>query len=307
MKPLISVIIPVKNEELKIEQCLKAVFNQSVPPIEVIVVDGHSTDNTVKNASQFPVRIFFEDYHTRAGANQIGIENAIGEFIAFTDADCIPRPDWLEKLVVEFQDGIVGVGGGILNIGDSIWEKSINIVSDSFLGSANSVQGRFFQNKKFVRSISGCNSMYRVSDLISVGGFKTNLQTAEDTDLNKRVQKLGKLIYTPNAIVLHNHKRGIVLFAKRMFQYGNGRAKSKIWDIQTIPPFIALFTLILLFFNPVFFLILICSYLLLLILMGFVAMIKEKSIPFFFTVIVIYLIEHIMYSIGFWMGLLTIS
>lgn len=46
----ISVIIPVKNEEEKIEQCLEAVFDQILKPFEVIVVDGHSKDKTVENA-----------------------------------------------------------------------------------------------------------------------------------------------------------------------------------------------------------------------------------------------------------------
>lgn len=58
----ISVIIPVKNEEDKIERCLEAIFSQSYKPFEVIEVDGHSKDKTV--------------------------ENAKGEYVAFTDADC---------------------------------------------------------------------------------------------------------------------------------------------------------------------------------------------------------------------------
>ena len=84
----ISLVIPVKNEADKIERCLEAVFNQTVQPFEVIVVDGHSMDKTVENARKFPVNILYEDYHTRAGACQIGVENAKGDFIAFTDADC---------------------------------------------------------------------------------------------------------------------------------------------------------------------------------------------------------------------------
>ena len=85
----ISIIIPIKNEADKIEQCLEAVFNQTLNPLEVIVVDGHSTDKTVENARKFPVKVFYEDYHTRAGACQIGVENANGDFIAFTDADFV--------------------------------------------------------------------------------------------------------------------------------------------------------------------------------------------------------------------------
>ena len=83
----ISVIIPVRNEEEKIRRCLQAVFNQTLKPFEVIVVDGHSTDKTVENARKFPVKVFYEDYHTRAGACQIGVKNARGDYISFTDAD----------------------------------------------------------------------------------------------------------------------------------------------------------------------------------------------------------------------------
>ena len=50
----ISVIISVKNEEEKIERCFEAVFNQTIKPFEVIVVDGHSMDKTVENARKFP-------------------------------------------------------------------------------------------------------------------------------------------------------------------------------------------------------------------------------------------------------------
>ena len=53
----ISVVIPVKNEEKKIEQCLEAVFSQSLKPHELIVVDGHSTDGT------------FEGTHTKQRRN----------------------------------------------------------------------------------------------------------------------------------------------------------------------------------------------------------------------------------------------
>ena len=107
----ISVIIPVKNGAGKIKQCLDAVFSQSHMPREVLVIDGHSTDETVERARAFPIKILYEDYHTRSGACQVGIENAQGEYVAFTDADCIPTKDWLANLLKEFDDDVVGVGG----------------------------------------------------------------------------------------------------------------------------------------------------------------------------------------------------
>ena len=148
-------IIPVRNEEEKITQCLEAVFSQSLEAREVIVVDGHSSDRTVERAREFPVKVVYEDYGTVGGARQVGVLSAESEIVAFTDADCIPEKNWLEDVVKEFDEGIVGVGCGIKNIGEGLWEKSINLVAGTFLGSANSVQGRFFKDNSTKEYLEG--------------------------------------------------------------------------------------------------------------------------------------------------------
>jgi GT2 family glycosyltransferase len=302
----ISVIIPVKNEGKKIKNCLEAVFSQTYRPYEVIVVDGRSTDDTVKNAQTFPVKIFYEDYHTRAGANQIGINNAIGDYIAFTDADCIPKKDWLENLISEFNEDVVGVGGGIINLGNNFWEKSINLAVSTFLGSANSVQGRLFSDKCYVNSISGCNSIYRKKDLIDIGGFDVRLGTAEDTELNRRLLKVGKLLYTPNAIILHNHNRGIKDFAKRMHQYGYGRAKSRLWDLQIIPPIMLVAILaVSILSTPWLFIGLFGLYVIVVGLTGLKYALTERNIKLFISMPVVFVIEHAYYTLGFWRGILS--
>lgn len=298
----ISVIVPVINEEKKIGQCLDAIFSQTQKPFEVIVVDGHSKDDTVKCANKYPVKILYEDYHTRAGACQVGINNANGDLIAFTDADCIPRENWLEKLVEELKEDIVGVGGGIVNTGKGLWEISINLAMDSFLGSANSVQGRLFKNKRYVNSISGCNCIYRKIDLIKVGGFDVSLTTAEDTDVNNKLLAIGKLIYTPDAIILHNHSRGLRAFAKRMYQYGYGRAMSRLWDLQVIPSIVILLLLLTLILTNRIFIFSIITYFVLIVLTSLIISIKAKNFKYFFPVSLVFIIEHIMYTIGFWKG-----
>jgi len=303
-KSVISVIIPVKNEEKKIEKCLSAVFSQTLQPLEVIVVDGCSKDRTVENAGKFPVKILYENYHTRAGACRIGVENAKGILVAFTDADCIPQEDWLEKLIKEMNTDIMGVGGGIKNLGENIWEKSINYAMDTFLGSANSVQGRFFKNKRYVNSISGCNSLYRREDILKVGGFDVHLSTAEDTELNKKLLKFGKLLYTPDAIILHNHTRGLKEFGKRMFQYGYGRAKGRLWDVQAIPPILVLILLISMIFTRSLFLSMVGIYAAILMITGAMIANEKKNIKYFISLPIIYIVEHALYSVGFWKGLL---
>ena len=302
----IAVIIPVKNEEEKIERCLEAVFAQSLKPHEVIVVDGHSTDRTVERAREFPVKVVYEDYGAVGGARQVGIENAEGEFVAFTDADCIPERDWLEGLVKEFDEGIVGVGGGIKNKGEGLWKKSIAFALDSFLGSADSVQDRVFEEKRFVKSISGCNSMYRRSDLIKIGGFNVKFSMNEETELNKRLMKFGKLLYAPNTIVLHNQDRDLNDFIKRIYLFGYGRGNHRLWDLQVIPPILGLIVLLLLFVSLEAFLFMILLYIMILLCFDVKIFLKAKKIPYLFSIPIIFVIEHISYTLGFWRGIVQL-
>ena len=304
--PKISVIIPVRNGADKIEQCLKAVLSQSYKPYEVIVVDGHSTDDTVERAKKFPVRILYEDYHTRAGGCQIGIENASGDYVAFTDADCIPKKDWLENLVKGFDVGIVGVGGGIIQMGDGFWIQSINLAFNTFLGSANAVQGRLLRKKRFVNTFSGCNSMYRKENIMHVGGFNIQLKGAEDAELNRRLSKLGKLLYTPDAIVLHDHGRGLKGFASQLYhQYGRYTTQSNIRRLQVFVPLLLVPLLFIsLIFTRWFFLVMLGIYFILIGAYGLRFAIQQRNAKYLFSIPIVYIIEHICYSLAFWMGLL---
>jgi glycosyltransferase involved in cell wall biosynthesis len=301
----ISVIIPVRNEEGKISKCLDAVFRQTLKPKEVLVVDGHSTDRTVEIATRFHARVFFEEFRTRAGACNVGMENATGELIAFTDADCVPEESWLENLVKELQNGVVGVGGGIKNLGTNFWQRSINLALGTFVGSGNSVQGRFFKKRRYVSSISGCNSIYRKKDLLAIGGFDTNLTTAEDTELNRRLLKVGKLVYTPNAIVSHDHQRGLWRFGKRVYQYGYGRAKSKLWDVQIVPPLVIPLIVVSVLVNRWILPGALVVYIILTFAMGVALSIRERESKYLATIPVVYMVEHSAYAIGFWRGFLT--
>lgn len=232
----------------------------------------------------------------------MGIDNAKGDLIAFTDADCIPRDDWLEKLSDEMNEEVAGVGGGIINIGEGLWETSINMASNTFLGSANSIQGRLFKNKRYVKSISGCNSLYRKKDLLRIGGFNIDLTTAEDTELSNKMTSIGKLLYVPDAIILHNHNRGLRAFAKRMYQYGYGRARSRLWDLQVMPPILLILLLLTLVFTRWIIALSIITYIILIASTSLKISIDAKNIKYFFTVSIIFLAEHLMYAIGFWKG-----
>lgn len=305
MTPKISVILPIRNEEDKIDQCLNAVYGQTILPYEVIVVDGHSSDNTEKKAKEYPIRFFYEDYRTRSGACQIGIINSEGDYIAFTDADCIPQKYWLENLLKGFNDGVVGVGGGIRNVGDGLWEKSINLAMSTFIGSANSVQGRFFKSRRFVKSISGCNSMYRRKDLLDIGGFNVLSPGAEDAELNRKLLAKGKLLFNPDALVIHHHSWTLREYTKKMFRYGFERGLIRAFDLQVIPPFFALFILLSLVFTPYLFLASVTLYLLIILFFGIRSAQQEHNIWYIFSVPAVYIIEHSMYTLGMWKSVVS--
>lgn len=304
--PRISVVIPVRNGEKDIGRCLEAVLSQTTNPCEVIVVDGHSADKTVKEAKEFPVRVVYEDYGTVGGGRQVGLENAKGEYVAFTDADCIPQRNWLENLVKEFKGNIAGVGGGIKNVGDGFWGKTIALIMNTFVGSANSVQGRLFKEKRFVKSISGCNSMYRREALVEIGGFNLTLSVNEETELNRRLSRIGELLYTPDAVVLHNQRKRLRDFATRMYQFGCGRGKLRLWDLQCVPPIIASLLVLSLVFTPLIFASVMTLYILILIALGSKFAIEERDIRYVGSIPIVYAIEHSSYTIGFLIGLLKV-
>ncbi len=300
----ISVIIPVRNQGEKIGNCLRAVFSQTHLPQEVFVVDGHSTDNTVDKANKFPVTVLYEDYHTRSGACQVGLEHASGEYIAFTDADCIPDPEWLANLVNEFKDNFIGVGGTIKNISNNFWVHSINLAYGTFLGSANSIQGRTYNYKHFVKSISGCNSIYRKQDLLKVGGFNIKLPGAEDADINSRLLKSGRLLYVPSAIVNHDHGRKLKDFSNQMLRYGRDRSVAKKFNLQALPPLFLPIPFLALIWNPWVFIGFLAVYILMLLTLGSAFSVQQKSLKYLGSIPIVYVIEHSFYSFGFWRGLI---
>ena len=96
--PFVSVIIPVYNDAGRLAKCLTALTCQNYPGnrFEVIVVDNGSLDDPAKLNSSFRQVLFFQEPKPGSYcARNKGIEVAKGEILAFTDSDCIPRPDWI--------------------------------------------------------------------------------------------------------------------------------------------------------------------------------------------------------------------
>lgn len=100
--PKITIAIPTFNEKENIEACLRSVFNQTYPRklLEVIVVDDYSTDETVKIAKRFPVKLMFNGTHDGEVGKMIAFNVAKGDLFFYLDGDVELRGrNWFQKMV----------------------------------------------------------------------------------------------------------------------------------------------------------------------------------------------------------------
>ena len=226
----VSIIIPTKNNGDILEKCLASIKNLDYPKdkYEVIIVDGHSTDDTVEIAKKYGCKIAYEDVGTRGGACNIGVKNAKGEFIAFTDGDCVVPKDWLRNLIKHFNDkNIASVGGpNITPEDDTEFAKCVGVVL-SFLSKPGSRYGLYANEVIETFHNSGCNVAYRRSAIEEAGGFNEKLITCEDEDLDYRIIEKGyKILYTPDAKVYHYRRPTWKSFYKQAYKYAVGRMQA---------------------------------------------------------------------------------
>lgn len=198
--PLVSIIIPVKNEEKVIKRLLNALADLNYPSIkkEVIVVNDGSTDRTgeicLEHALAHSEVTVLEksNSNTKAGALNFGLKQAHGEIVATFDGDSVPEPDALLKAVKYFADPSVGaVQGRIcsINAGQNMLTK--------FISYESAVQYELYLQGKdtldlYVGLAGTCQFIKKVC-LDAVGGWNENC-LGEDTELSVKLIELDKVI-----------------------------------------------------------------------------------------------------------------
>jgi len=219
-EPFVTVVIPTKNSAKTLEKCLQSLVNQEYKDFEIIVVDGHSKDNTVEIAKKYTHSVFYENYGTRAAGCNIGIRQAHGEIVAFTDDDCEVPKDWLREIASKFEDDTLDVLGGstITPNESSKMEKAFGVIQ-------NHIKPLTYSRGAYEK-VAGCNSAYRKKALVEVGGFNDTLPYVEEQELQFRLKQTGKKIeYIDHLFVLHNPRTTIRQFWKQHFNYGLGKGK----------------------------------------------------------------------------------
>ncbi len=100
----VSVVIPAYNESDYIERCLQSLVGQLVKPLEIIVVDNNSTDDTAELARAMGAKVITEHQQGIVFARDAGFKAASGDIIARCDADSILPPTWIKQILEAFED-----------------------------------------------------------------------------------------------------------------------------------------------------------------------------------------------------------
>lgn len=209
--PHVSFIIPTYNEEKRIEKCLDSIFYQDYPfdKIEVIVVDGMSTDNTVKLAKKYRTRIIYNPKRIVSSALKIAVQNSKYNIIAPIPADCILHGKcWLRKMIKPFsQLDVAGVVTLIIPKNDfpAISRFFALVQADPIIlfahGTGETLKGDVITKENYFPTQG---FLLRKDLVLEVGNFNPRLVRSEDVDLTYRLVKRGyKLVMIRDAGIYH--------------------------------------------------------------------------------------------------------
>lgn len=218
----ISVVVPAFNAQKTISMCIESLINMDCPnnKPEIIIVDNNSTDNTKNIINRYPVTYLLEPRKGPAAARNAGIRFAHGEYIAFTDADCIVDRHWLKNLMAGLDGAdLAGCGGEALpyKLDTSLDKYSAKM----FWPIEKIIEGELYGYPYLITA----NALYRKSVLQEVGYFDESFPLAahEDTDLGWRISQKGyKLKYIPDAKIIHCHRTNLLGLYKVGFKGGYG-------------------------------------------------------------------------------------
>jgi len=249
MSPVkITVVIATCNRVSSLINCLSSLERQTIEKslFEILVINDGSTDGTGQFLDEFMKKTgvnFRYISHKNSGVSfsrNVGIANAEGELIAFTDDDCIVPHDWLEKMYEKFGtagDDIAGIGGPlncitehrgtfISNFIQFIDEfNSIPVLTKIFIWYFHTSQLKGNESVPYLRT---SNAMFRKSCLREIGGFDTQFRKpgGEDPDLCYRLLNTNRrFLFDKNIVVSHNTRESLASYFRSLKNYLEGETR----------------------------------------------------------------------------------
>lgn len=218
-KPLVSVIIPVYNDEKRIIDCVNSVYDQSQInySLEVIVVDNGSSDNTVA-IIESELKTKYKDLIVEScevpgsyAARNKGLSVCNGDFTAFTDSDCIVSNNWIEHHL----ENVLGIASGISAGEVKFFAEVSKKTEQSALDFENLFSMKQKDNAASGKCITANFFCYRrLFD--EMGVFDDSLKSGGDVEMSQRVVKNGgSVVYSDQAVVKHPSRNKNELIVKR--------------------------------------------------------------------------------------------
>ncbi|MDA2936719.1 glycosyltransferase [Acidobacteria bacterium AH-259-A15] len=213
---MISVVVPVRNSSKTLRECLKALKTQSVGEenYETIVVDDRSSDGSGRVAEDFGVRMIWHEKRGAAAARNRGVQEAKGDVVLFTDADCVVDDQWVEKL-----SRLILAGGFVGAVGqcDSDQKHWVAALIQVELDERYSRMGH--QDRIDFLNTGNCAFKRK---LLLENPFDESFHWLEDVELSFRLARNGsQMVFVPDARVRHPHPESLWEYLKRKFRYAS--------------------------------------------------------------------------------------
>jgi GT2 family glycosyltransferase len=222
--PFLSVIIPTHNRRAQVQGCLQALALQLYPRdrFEVIVVDDGSANPPREIVASFSpaldVTLLAEPHGGPSTARNAGAARARGEFLAFTDDDCAPAPEWLQNIAARLSSSPTCLVGG-----HTINALTENIYSETSQALIDVIYARFNHNPANAQFLASNNMAMAGAQFHAVGGFDSSFHFAEDRNFCERWIRHGyRMTYAPEVVMYHRHHLSARSLWRQHFNYGRG-------------------------------------------------------------------------------------
>ncbi len=195
--PLVSIIIPAKNEEMTIDKVLNA-LQASIGSVEqrceVILVDNDSADSTALIAKRHGCKVVKDFSNSISKLRNCGGRFARGEILAFLDADCAVDPRWIRYCLENFHDHTIAIVGtrAIPDPTNATWVETAWY--NLFTGS---------ERPDYPEWIGTSNLFVRKNVFDEIAGFNAQLETAEDVDFCRRVRPRHRIFLEKRIDTIH--------------------------------------------------------------------------------------------------------
>jgi glycosyltransferase involved in cell wall biosynthesis len=219
-KPCISVVVPLYNSAKHLESCISALLSQTYPSsaYEIIMVDNNSTDNSIKVIMKYPrIKLLSEKKQGSYAARNRGVAESKGSVIAFTDSDCIPVPEWLDRISASLDSPSVGIvqgsrfytteSRGLLLLEAYESERAVY----TFSGESAGLYYGYTNNMAVRRGVFD-----------RCGPFLEVMRGADSIFVNRAIEEFSSEIirYAPDAAIRHLEITGLQDYLRKRFIYG---------------------------------------------------------------------------------------